>query len=83
MLDASLVHVLVDIHFGLYGETSSWVSSLQAVNPSLTSSNYAGWIYAAAVASSGESPRSCAPGEEGVQERGATEVMPLFAEVFR
>jgi len=24
---------------------------------------YEGWIYAAAVAASGESPRSCAPGE--------------------
>ncbi len=78
-----MVHVLVDIHIGLYGETSSWVSSRQAVNPSLTSLIYEGWIYAAAVAASGESPRSCAPGEEGAQEREAAEVMRLFAEVFR
>jgi hypothetical protein len=45
---------LVGIPIGLYGETSSWVSSLQAVNPSSTSLNYEGWIYAAAVAASGD-----------------------------
>lgn len=52
-LVASLVHVLVDFHIGLYGEASSRVSSLQAANLVFTSLVYGLWIYAAAVAASG------------------------------
>ena len=53
-LVASLVHVLVDFHIGLYGETSSRVSWLQAANLFFASLVYGWWIYAAAVAASGE-----------------------------
>ena len=51
-LVASLVHVLVDFHIGLYGETSSRVSSLQVANLFFTSLVYGWWIYA--VAASGD-----------------------------
>ena len=53
-LVASLVHVLVDFHIGLYGEASSRMSSLQAANLFFTSLVYGLWIYAAAVAASGD-----------------------------
>jgi len=53
-LVASLVHVLVDLHIGLYGETSSRVSWLQAANLFSTSLVYGWWIYAAAVAATGD-----------------------------
>ena len=50
---ASLVHVLIDFHIGLYGDTSSRMSSLQAANLFLTSLVYGWWIYAVGVASTG------------------------------
>jgi hypothetical protein len=50
---ASLVHVLIDFHLGLYGDTSSRMSSLQAANLFLTSLVYGWWIYAVGVASTG------------------------------
>jgi hypothetical protein len=50
-LVASLVHVLADFHIGLYSETSSRMSSLQAANLFLASLIYGWWIYAATVAS--------------------------------
>jgi hypothetical protein len=53
-LVASLVHVLVDFHIGLYGEASSRMSSLQAANLFFTSLVYGLWIYAAAVAATGD-----------------------------
>ena len=53
-LVASLVHVLVDLHIGLYGETSSRMSWLQAANLFFTSLVYGWWIYAAAVAATGD-----------------------------
>lgn len=53
---ASLAHVLIDFHIGLYGEASSRVSSLQAANLFLTSLVYGWWIYAVAVAGSGNGP---------------------------
>jgi hypothetical protein len=40
--------------YRLYGETSSWASSPQVVNPFLMSPLYKGWIYAAAVAAPGD-----------------------------
>ena len=53
-LVASLLHVLVDFHIGLYGEASSRMSSLQAANLFFTSLVYGLWIYAAAVAATGD-----------------------------
>ena len=53
-LVASLVHVLVDFHIGLYGEASSRMSSLQAANLFFTSLVYGLWIYAATVAATGD-----------------------------
>jgi hypothetical protein len=53
-LVASLVHVLVDFHIGLYGETSSRVSWVQAANVFFTSFVYGWWIYSAAVAATGD-----------------------------
>jgi len=50
---ASLVHVLIDSHIGLYGETASQMSLLQAANVFLTSLIYGWWIYAVGVASTG------------------------------
>jgi hypothetical protein len=50
---ASLVHVLIDFHMGLYGDTSSRMSSLQAANLFLTSLVYGWWIYTVGVASTG------------------------------
>jgi hypothetical protein len=50
-LVASLVHVLADFHIGLYSETSSRMSSLQAANLFFASLIYGWWIYAATVAS--------------------------------
>jgi len=52
-LIASLVHVLIDFHIGLYGETSTKMSSLQGANLFLTSLVYGYWIYAVAVAGFG------------------------------
>ncbi len=53
-LVASMVHVLIDFHIGLYGETSSQMSSLQAVNLSLTSLVYGWWIWSITIAVSGD-----------------------------
>lgn len=53
-LIASLVHVLIDFHIGLYGEASSQMSSLQAANLFLTSLVYGWWIYVVAIASLGD-----------------------------
>jgi len=50
---ASLAHVLIDSHIGLYGETSLQMSLLQAANVLLTSLFYGWWIYAVGVASAG------------------------------
>ena len=50
---ASLAHVLIDSHIGLYGETSSQMSLLQAANVLLTSLFYGWAIYAVGVASAG------------------------------
>lgn len=50
---ASLLHVLIDFHIGLYGDTSSRMSSLQAANLFLTSLVYGWWIYTVGVASTG------------------------------
>ena len=50
---ASLAHVLIDSHIGLYGETSSQMSLLQAANVFLTSLIYGWWVYAVGVASTG------------------------------
>ena len=50
---ASLVHVLIDSHIGLYGETSSQMSLLQAANVFLTSLIYGWWVYVVGVASTG------------------------------
>src|SRR5215210_234398 len=55
-LVASLVHVLVDFHIGLYGGMSSRASSLQAANLFFTSLVYGWWIYSAAVAATGDKP---------------------------
>src|SRR5918994_204844 len=54
-LVASLVHVLVDFHIGLYDEASSRMSSLQAANLFFTSLVYGLWIYAAVAASGDKS----------------------------
>ena len=53
-LVASLAHVLVDYHIGLYGESSLRMSSLQAANLAATSLVYGWWIYAVAVAALGD-----------------------------
>ena len=53
-LVASLIHVLIDFHIGLYGETSSKMSALQAANLSITSLVYGWWIYLVAIAGSGD-----------------------------
>jgi hypothetical protein len=50
---ASLAHVLIDSHIGLYGETSSQMSLLQAANVLLTSLIYGWWVYAVGVTSAG------------------------------
>ena len=49
-----MVHVLIDFHIGLYGETSSQMYSLQAVNLSLTSLVYGWWIWSVTIAVSGD-----------------------------
>jgi acyl-CoA reductase-like NAD-dependent aldehyde dehydrogenase len=51
---ASLAHVLIDSHIGLYGETSSQMSLLQAANVLLMSLFYGWWIYAVGLASMGD-----------------------------
>jgi hypothetical protein len=50
---ASLAHELIDSHIGLYGQTSSQMSLLQAANVFLTSLIYGWWLYAVGVASTG------------------------------
>ena len=50
---ASLTHVLIDSHIGLYGETSSQMSLLQAANVLLTSLFYGWAIFAVGLASMG------------------------------
>ena len=52
-LMASLFHVLVDFHIGLYGGASSAMSLLQAANIVLTSLVFGWWIWATAVGVSG------------------------------
>jgi hypothetical protein len=50
---ASMVHVLIDLHIGLYGDTSSRMSSLQAANLFFTGLVYGWWVYMIGVASTG------------------------------
>lgn len=53
-LAASLAHVLIDYHVGLYGRASSTaMSSLQATNVLLTCLVYACWIASLGLATSG------------------------------
>lgn len=53
-LTTSLIHVLIDLHIGLYGETSLQMTPLQAANLFVTSLVYGWWMHTVAVASSGD-----------------------------
>ena len=53
---ASLAHVLIDSHIGLYSQTSSQMSLLQAANVLLTSLFCGWWLYTVGLASTGNKP---------------------------
>lgn len=51
---ATLAHVLIDVHIGLWGETSDEMSLLQAVNAMARAAIYGWWLLVTVVALNGD-----------------------------